>query len=488
MPHAHNHSHPRENLMNELKETLRGTRIGEYVIEERIGSGGMGYVYRAVQPLIGKQVAIKVLRHQLGESPEDLQRLLTEARAVNSIHHRGIIDIFSFGTLPDGRQYIVMELLRGHSLEEELARRGRLPAHEVLALLEEILSTLTAAHGAGVIHRDIKPSNVFLVEQPDGTRYVKLLDFGLAKLLQPYADTPETQSGHMLGTPGYMAPEQIRGRGVTPAVDLYALGVVAFQLLTGQPPFPGTEPYAVVMRQMEEEPPVPSSLEPSVSPALDAFILQLLARKPEHRPASAEAVRQQLGPLRASLSPTVTPAPRPRLPAPRELAALARRAPMLQKLAAHAHRVPRKARVAAGALLLGLVALGVGVRAGRSDSAPPTPAEVAAAPPAAAPLPRVISTPPAPARPAIVPAHARSTPPELVAPSAAQLVEATHQLERRLLRSKLRGEKRTLARDMLLDARQEARAAGLEAKPSEQRLWKIHYYLKAWEQKFLPPP
>jgi serine/threonine-protein kinase len=453
--------------MRDTKESLRGTRVGEYVIEERIGSGGMGFVYRAVQPLIGKEVAIKVLRDRVSDSTEGLQRLLTEARAVNAISHRGIIDIFSFGALPDGRQYIVMELLRGHSLEEELKRRGRLPAHEVLGLLEPILSTLAAAHGAGVIHRDLKPSNVFLAQQPDGSREVKLLDFGLAKLLHPYADTPQTRAGHMLGTPGYMAPEQIRGRSVTPAADLYALGAITFQLLTGQPPFPGTEACAVIMRQMEEEPPVPSSLESSISPALDAFVLQLLAREPGQRPSSAEAARQQLGVLRASLSPTVTPPPLPRIPTPQELAAFSR-------------RIPRSWRVAAGGLLLGLVGLGLGLGASRSASGSPVPPEASAVtatpPPPAAPAPATEALPPG------APVQARFTPPERAVPSAEQLLESTHQLERRLMRSKLRGEKRRMAKELLHKAHAQAEAATSEA---ERR--QLHLYLKAWEQKFLSP-
>jgi serine/threonine-protein kinase len=463
MAHARPHNHLQApQRRHEPRESLRGTRIGEYVIEERIGSGGMGFVYRAVQPLIGKQVAVKVLRQRMEGSPEDLQRLLTEARAVNAISHRGIIDIFSFGSLPDGRQYIVMELLRGHSLEDELQRRGRLPAHEVLGLLEPILSALAAAHGAGVIHRDLKPSNVFLAQQPDGSREVKLLDFGLAKLLHPYADTPETLAGHMLGTPGYMAPEQILGRRVTPAADLYALGAVTFQLLTGQPPFGDAEDCpAVVMRQMEEEPPVPSSLEPSISPALDALLLQLLAREPGQRPASAEAVRQQLVVLRASLSPTVTPPPLPRPVPPRVPGASTSSRPRWVW------------KLAAGTLVL--LGLGVGLQAWKGRAMGPRPTEEEATPPAPPPL-----APSAEARPPGGPVQARFTPPERVVPSAEQLLEVTHQLEHRLLRAKPRGKTRRMAWELLLKTRAQARAVTSEA---ERR--QLHLYLKAWEQKFL---
>src|SRR5512140_92081 len=156
-------------------DPMLGTRIGDYIVEERIGSGGMGIVYRAVQPLIGKQVAIKILSPYMASHPESVHRLLAEARMVSSIQHSGIIDIFGFGELPDGRQYMIMEYLKGTPLDVYLTKHHRLEPAEAFPILEEVLAALGAAHAAGVIHRDLKPNNVFLVQQPDGTRYVKLL-------------------------------------------------------------------------------------------------------------------------------------------------------------------------------------------------------------------------------------------------------------------------------------------------------------------------
>ena len=222
------------------RDSLQGMMLGEYEALEQLGEGGMGIVYRGIQPMIGKSVAIKVLRPEFADDPRQVQRLLDEARAVNSIGHPGIVDIFAFNKLPDGRQYFVMELLDGHSLEEVLRLSGKLKAYEVIPILEQAMAALDAAHGAGVIHRDLKPSNLFLVDLPDDTRVLKLLDFGLAKSASaPNGSTPQTSTNLVVGTPAYMAPEQARGHEVSPRTDLYAMGVVAYELLTGKVPFEG---------------------------------------------------------------------------------------------------------------------------------------------------------------------------------------------------------------------------------------------------------
>jgi serine/threonine-protein kinase len=276
-----------------------GAHIGDYVVEERIGAGGMGIVYRAVQPLIGKQVAIKVLSPHLSSHPEAVHRLLAEARMVSTIQHHGIIDIFSFGALPDGRQYMVMEYLKGTALDAYLAQHQRLEPSEAFWILDEVLAALGAAHAAGVIHRDLKPNNIFLVQQPDGTRYIKLLDFGIAKAEVPSEDSPQTATGVLLGTPEYMAPEQARSKAVSPRTDLYALGIVAFKLLTGQLPFSG-DPVQVLMAQAHEAPPVPSQLIPGLPPGVDQLIRWLMAKNPDERPASADEVRRAMAELRKS--------------------------------------------------------------------------------------------------------------------------------------------------------------------------------------------
>jgi serine/threonine-protein kinase len=288
------------------KDSLIGLKLGEYELRTRVGVGGMGLVYEGIQPLIGKRVAVKVLRPELAHSTEQVERLLAEARAVNAIRHRGIIDIFGFGQVPDGRQYIVMEFLDGQALDAVLAEKNQLPVQEALSLLDEVLAALAAAHGAGVVHRDLKPSNIFLVRQPDGSRYVKVLDFGLAKRSQtPTGRSAQTRTDMVVGTPEYMAPEQARGQEVGPMTDLYALGVVTFEMVTGRLPFVGTSPVDLLMKHVEARPPRPSEFISDLPPALDAFILQMLTKDPETRPNSADALRHQLNKLRRTLrSPT----------------------------------------------------------------------------------------------------------------------------------------------------------------------------------------
>jgi serine/threonine-protein kinase len=283
-------------------DPLIGLKIGEYELRQRIGVGGMGLVYDGIQPLIGKRVAVKVLRPELAAASEQVARLLAEARAVNAIRHRGIIDIFGFGQVPDGRQYIVMEYLEGQALDAYLVDKGKLSVAETLDILDEVLSALAAAHGAGVVHRDLKPSNIFLVRQPDGSRYVKLLDFGLAKQGQgPTGRTAQTRTDMVVGTPEYMAPEQARGQPVGPMTDIYALGVVAFEMVTGRLPFTAGSPVDMLLKHVDAQPPRPSDFVPELSASLDAFILQMLTKDPEVRPGSAEALRRQLLRLRESM-------------------------------------------------------------------------------------------------------------------------------------------------------------------------------------------
>jgi serine/threonine-protein kinase len=295
------------------QDPLTGLKIGEYELRQRIGVGGMGLVYEGIQPLIGKHVAVKVLRPELAAAEEQVARLLAEARAVNAIRHRGIVDIFGFGQVPDGRQYIIMEYLEGVALDAYLTEKGRMPVPEVLDILDEVLGALGAAHGAGVVHRDLKPSNIFLVKQPDGSRYVKLLDFGLAKMGLPTERTAQTRTDMVVGTPEYMAPEQARGQPVGPMTDLYALGVVAFEMVTGRLPFTGASPVDLLMKHVDARPPRPSEFLPELPAALDAFILQMLTKDPEARPGSAEQLRRQLQRLRDTLTapPSAPVKPKP---------------------------------------------------------------------------------------------------------------------------------------------------------------------------------
>jgi serine/threonine-protein kinase len=290
---------------NAVKDPVIGSTVNGYVVRGRLGSGGMGIVYAGDHPVIGKRAAIKVLRPEIAENEEQVKRLVSEARAVNAVGHRGIIDVFGYDTLPDGRQCIVMEYLDGEPLGDMLSRNRKekrvMPIPQVLVVLEEILSALGAAHSAGVIHRDLKPSNIFLCKQRDGLSYVKLLDFGIAKL-GVLGSTPQTRASMLVGTPSYMAPEQARGGAVSAAMDLYAVGIMAFEMLTGELPFNGESVVEMLMKHAEQPPPKPSSILMSIPDDLDELVLKLLAKDPKDRYQSADEVRDLLTNIRKTLS------------------------------------------------------------------------------------------------------------------------------------------------------------------------------------------
>jgi serine/threonine-protein kinase len=275
-----------------------GAAVGEYRIQKLLGRGAFGAVYHASHALIGKQVALKVLGAQFSEDPAMSARFVDEARAVNRIAHPNIVDIFGFGTLADGRKYCVMELLNGRTLGDRLEQSGPPPFAEALAILRQVAGALDAAHQNGVVHRDLKPDNVFLCEAggdasgADGAIKVKLLDFGIAQI----ADGVHQRTGTnmVLGTPAYMSPEQCLGARVDFRADIYALGVVAFELFTGTQPFRAGNAFQLGAMHVNAEPPAPSSLRPELSVSVDAAILRLLAKAPERRPPSASAGVEEL--------------------------------------------------------------------------------------------------------------------------------------------------------------------------------------------------
>jgi serine/threonine protein kinase len=265
-----------------------GQTVGEYRIERKIGEGGFGAVYSAVHPVIGKSAAIKILSPQFSADPVMVSRFISEARAVNQIRHRGIIDIFAFGKLDDGRQYYIMELLEGKTLEEYLRERGRLRPAEAIPILRQIGRALDAAHAAGIAHRDLKPENVFLVFDEDGTVMPKLLDFGIAKLLGD-SQQSKTRTGTPMGTPLYMSPEQCRGKQVDHRTDIYSFGIMTHVMLTGEPVFSGEDIMDIMMAQVGTTPPSASSVCKDVPAALDAPILRMLAKEAGARPQTLGA-------------------------------------------------------------------------------------------------------------------------------------------------------------------------------------------------------
>jgi eukaryotic-like serine/threonine-protein kinase len=272
-----------------------GDRIGEYCIEGVLGKGGMGTVYAAVHPVIDKRVAIKLLRRDLCANPEVVTRFIQEARAVNRIGHRNIVDVFGFGVADDGRSYLAMELLDGLGLGDRI-ERGGLAIDEICDLLIEISHALEAAHQSGIVHRDLKPDNVFLATQRGGGTIVKLLDFGIAKLLVDTGPIQHTQPGTTIGTPAYIAPEQARGRPLDGSADVYALGVIAFEMLTGRLPFESDNAADLIAQHLGAAPPVPSKLAPLPAVA-DTLLLGMLDKVPANRPSLAR-VRALLAVLR----------------------------------------------------------------------------------------------------------------------------------------------------------------------------------------------
>jgi len=283
--------------------------IGEYRVVSHLSEGGFGVVYLVEHRLLHRRAAAKILHRHLACRPGALQRFLLEAQAVNRIHHPGIVDIFDFGILPDERPYFIMELVDGVDLEHRLRATGPMSPAEALDLLEQICDALGAAHAAGFIHRDVKASNVLVTEQPDGGLRAKLIDFGVAKLLPPGADAATTAS--LVGTPTSMAPEQIRGDGVSPQTDVYAVGVMLYHMLTGRLPFQAQSASELSQLHLEADAPRPS-LHGDVPVALDAVVVRCLSKRAEDRYASMAELRDAArAALHGSPTTTTTKATRP---------------------------------------------------------------------------------------------------------------------------------------------------------------------------------
>lgn len=253
----------------------------------------MGAVYEAIHEQIGRRVAIKLLHPQLALEPEHLTRFLNEARAVNCVDHPGVVQIYDVGLATDGGAYLIMEYLRGDTLRARLMRHGRaLPVQEALAIGLQLADTLAATHAQGIVHRDLKPTNVMLVPDPTvpGGERIKLLDFGIAKLAAPGGGLA-TRTGLFMGTPYYMAPEQCRSAArVDAKADVYALGVVLFELLAGRPPFQADEAVGLLFAHINEPAPALATVAPQVPPRVAALVAQMLAKDSRERPTMVEVV------------------------------------------------------------------------------------------------------------------------------------------------------------------------------------------------------
>jgi serine/threonine-protein kinase len=266
-----------------------GTVVGGFRIDRKLGEGGMGDVYVGVHALIGKRVAVKVLREEHSRNLDLVNRFFKEARATAMLQHPGCVDIIDTGRLPDGRGYIVMTLLEGESLKERLARERPAPVVQ-MAIARQISDMMATAHGKGIIHRDLKPENVFLLpdEAAPGRVRVKVLDFGVAKLTDVTGQQASTNPNALIGTPAYMAPEQCKGAMyVDKQSDIYALGCIMYEMSCGRPPFVCRGFGDYLMAHLTQDPPRPSSLGP-IDPRYEKIILKALSKDKAHRQRSMQ--------------------------------------------------------------------------------------------------------------------------------------------------------------------------------------------------------
>jgi serine/threonine protein kinase len=271
---------------------------GKYRLEERLGSGSMGTVYRATHLLIDRQVALKVLSQRFVGDQTAQQRFRREARAAGRMQHPNAVTVTDFGATGDGYLYIVMELLEGRTLRDLLAREAPLDPARAVSLMLQVCAAVGAAHEAGLIHRDLKPANIFIEQRANLPAAVKVLDFGVAKFVVEEHDDDYntlTQVGAIIGTPRYMSPEQSSGvAALTPASDVYSLGIILYEMLTGVAPFSGDTPLAIALKQVSAAPPPMQEAGVSVPAELDQTVLHALAKDPGNRPRDAGELRREL--------------------------------------------------------------------------------------------------------------------------------------------------------------------------------------------------
>jgi serine/threonine protein kinase len=272
---------------DEIADPMLGTILLEqFRVEEQIGVGGMGTVYRAHQTTIGRDVAIKVLRAELARDDQAVARFEREARLATSLDHPNLVRVFLSGRLPDGRLYIVMELLEGRSLADELHEDGPPSLERAVIMIMKLCAGLGAVHAAGIVHRDIKPENIYLVQRGRDNDFVKLVDFGVARVLEADGVGPTTtQSGRVFGTATYISPEAAMGDETDHRSDIYSLGVLSYQLLTGELPFEGSTAGAILMQHVHDQPPLlqTKGRGAQVPDDVAQVIMRSLSKEPEAR-------------------------------------------------------------------------------------------------------------------------------------------------------------------------------------------------------------
>jgi eukaryotic-like serine/threonine-protein kinase len=278
--------------LSALQDPLIGTTIaGRYLIEEAIGEGGMATVYAARHRLVDRPCAVKMMNPSLAKNEVIRERFRREAKAAQKLAHPNSIEIFDQGETPEGSLYLVMEILQGQTVADLLEKQPAVPLERTLSIAIQIARALARAHDLEVIHRDLKPENVFLAAGGDGFDRVKLLDFGIARSMQ---DTRLTGAGEVFGTPQYMAPERITSIDAGPSADLYALGVILYEMLCGTLPFDAADVTTYFIKHLKEMPPSPRKRDPSIPEPIDKLIMELLAKDVKDRPVDAHRVHSDL--------------------------------------------------------------------------------------------------------------------------------------------------------------------------------------------------
>ncbi|MFF3468206.1 serine/threonine-protein kinase [Streptomyces sp. NPDC002619] len=348
-----------------------------YQLDELLGRGAMGEVWRAADQVLGRPVAVKLLR---AEETTDTERFRLEAQTAARLNHPNVVSVYDFGS-HHGRLYLVMELVEGWSLAQERSLRGVLAPHEAAAISAQVAAGLSAAHRQGVIHRDIKPANVMLTTD----RTAKITDFGIARFADDAASTL-TATGKILGTADYLAPERALGRPAQPASDVYSLGCVLYELLTGKAPFRGATSLSVVQQHVDATPLPPAQLRPEIPQPLSGYLLHLLAKDPTHRPTAEQAAdwlaaQEQTPPPAEPNSTALMPAP----PVPPSVPPPPAAAPATHSRPRERRKVSSKTALGVAGITLFAAAAAVGVSLNSGDDSPsspvsPTPVSATSAP------------------------------------------------------------------------------------------------------------
>ncbi|MGB0386277.1 MAG: serine/threonine-protein kinase [Ardenticatenaceae bacterium] len=293
---------------------LTGRKLGKYQIVKRLGRGGMAMVYEGYQPDLERHVAIKVLHKHLAADPDFVERFRREARAMGQLQHRNLVRLIDFD-IDNDQYYMVMEFIEGGTLGDYLKKKAPLPAEEALYIMGQLTDALGYAHDRGMIHRDIKPANIMFMAE-NGSHAV-LMDFGLARIL---GEDGMTVTGQMIGTPAYMSLEAVQGDKVDKRTDIYSLGVVLYEMLTGRTPYIANTPYKMILKQLHDPLPPPRQVYPALPEAVEQVVLKALAKEPNERYQSAQQFYQAIEQTRAALNanqplglPPATTSPRPKV-------------------------------------------------------------------------------------------------------------------------------------------------------------------------------